>query len=194
MTGPWAHPESGRTNEAWRFILKTSHRELPVCINAIKRNNKSSCKTAALNKYDLQGLQIGCQPPKTKLQLYDQKTILWEFLYQTAGLFSKRVALYRWSQSGRKTNWKWKRGMLHLIIFYSTVLAYHLLIFPSYFFYFSFYRKVKDNMKLGDWDQNTTDRIQTRILTSSKKQFRKHFCSNGRESWLIYFIIHYPLK
>lgn len=73
MTGPWAHPESGRTNEAWRFILKTSHRELPVCINAIKRNNKSSCKTAALNKYDLQGLQIGCQPPKTKLQLYDQK-------------------------------------------------------------------------------------------------------------------------
>lgn len=136
MTGPWAHPESGRTNEAWRFILKTSHRELPVCINAIKRNNKSSCKTAALNKYDLQGLQIGCQPPKTKLQLYDQKTILWEFLYQTAGLFSKRVALYRWSQSGRKTNWKWKRGMLHLIIFYSTVLAYHLLIFPSYFFFF----------------------------------------------------------
>lgn len=75
--------------------MKSSHRELPVCINAIKRNNKSSCKTDALNKYDLQGLQIGCQPPKTtKLQLYDQKTILWEFLYQTAGLFYKRVALY----------------------------------------------------------------------------------------------------
>ncbi len=93
VTGPWAHPESGRTNEAWRFILKTLHRELPVCINGIKCNNKSSCKTATLNKYDLQRLQIDRHPPKTKLQRYDQRTLLWEFLYQTAGLFSKIVAL-----------------------------------------------------------------------------------------------------
>lgn len=75
VTGPWAHhvnSEWGRTNEAWRFILKSLCMELPVCINTIKCH-KSTCKAAALYKHDLQAPQIVCQPPncsvKTKERL-----------------------------------------------------------------------------------------------------------------------------